>query len=266
MQLRMSEIDSACIREWIIGNRLDGTAKKVFYFPTCIQLDLGSALHYHLQNSESYFGDSLYGFWYCLACGRRRRFGIRPTENCEYCGAKPKATVYDEYMFRLSGDAPVYVVGKIDLILKVDGKFRFGEIKTYSGDIKKFADGAHAMQLSGYIDFHRYDKSETKLPITIDRSVGYLIYVSKKQAGKDTVLSFPVRPTAASLTPVREKASAFTLGVREGILTEPLQPCINAKWEAGRAKTCPMSLHCKKLYQTKTKNIVDYISRGDYKA
>jgi hypothetical protein len=250
--LRLSEIDKACPREWVLGHCLDLYYMDNAPFPNVWQMDMGSVLHRHIQNASNYFGDKLVGWWQCLACGNVRRFGVRPTEPCEKCHAHPRVTEYYEYMFRLS--KPYRVVGKIDLILRVAPRvYRFGEIKTVSKDVEN-PDGAHVAQVLSYNFFSKYDD---KLPITIDRSVAYIFYFNKIFNFKGTVKTFKVQPTDRNIGPLKAKARAITEGVDNRTLPDPLLPCIKTNFSknSGRARSCGIPGDCKKYFEMDTKQI-----------
>jgi hypothetical protein len=209
-------------------------------------MNMGSVLHYYVQNNPEYFGDRLVGWWQCKACGHIRRFGVRPEEPCEKCHAHPRVTEYYEYMFRLSD--PYRVVGKVDLILRIAPRvYRFGEIKTISKDVEN-PEGEHIAQVLSYNYFSRYD---TQLPITIDRSVCYIFYFNKIFNFKAPVKTFPIRPTNRMLAPLRRKAAAITEGIKNRELPEPLLPCLNSNFStrSGRSRSCGIANECRKYYE-----------------
>jgi hypothetical protein len=244
--LRLSEIDSACPREWVLGRLLD-----LFYYQKIPianrwQMDLGTLVHWHVQNNPKYFGDRLVGWWKCMACGYRRRFGVRPQEPCEMCKAHPRVTEYDEYMFRLR--EPYRVVGKVDLILRVAPRiYRYGEVKTCSKDMTS-PDGSHVAQTLGYNYFSRYDD---QLPITIDRSVSYIFYFNKKFNYKGHMRIFPIKPTELMLNPLIEKARIITEGVKNRQFPEPLVKCVKTNFSptSGRSAKCGIAKECKKQFE-----------------
>ena len=114
--MRMSELESVCPRECVIHNRNNHRVTDVANFASVVQMDQGSAMHWWVQNSETYFGNRRIGFWKCYACGDKY-FGAPPTGPCMNCGAHQSAIFYEEYWFRL--DTPALVTGKLDLILRV---------------------------------------------------------------------------------------------------------------------------------------------------
>lgn len=258
--LRLSEIETACPRQWVIGHVRDIPSRQVIEFPRIAVMDMGSALHRWIQNSSVYFPDRLLGFWRCLSCGNRRRFGTKPDTPCEYCGASHRAAEYSEYQFRLPDTAPYSVVGKLDGIVQVGSKYRFIEIKTYGKPMER-PDGAHIGQLASYMWFSKFDTSEGRLPIEIDRSVGYLLYFSKMMNFKAPIKTFPVRLTEALIAPYREKAALFTEGIRRGTLPVAYLKCVASQWGAPPAKLCPTGNECRKLQEAGVANILEEGSR-----
>ena len=241
--LRLSEIDGACPREYVLGRLLDLSYWSSVRFSNRWQMDMGSVLHWKIQNDPDYFGDKIVGYWKCMACGYPRRFGVKPQEPCEQCKAHPRVTEYDEYMFRLK--SPYRVVGKVDLILRVAPRvYRFGEIKTCSEDLDSPV-GWHVAQAASYTYFSRYDDS---LPIQIDRSTCYLFYFNKKFNWKSPTKTFTIKPTAALIDPLKEKAALITNCIKEKTLPAPLVNCINNNFAKGRASKCGIAKECKKKF------------------
>jgi hypothetical protein len=245
--LRLSEIDKACPREYVLGKLMNLSFWSSVRFSNLWQMDMGSVLHWFLQNEPRYFGDKLVGWWQCRACGYERRFGVRPTEPCEQCKAHPRVTEYKEYMFRLK--KPYSVVGKIDLILRVAPRiYRYGEIKTCSED-KDTPDGDHVAQTASYTYFSRYDD---KLPITIDRSTCYIFYFNKKFNWKTPTKVFTIKPTAALINPLKEKAGLITTCIENKTLPDALMTCVHNNFAKGRAKQCGIAAECKKQFEMGT--------------
>lgn len=245
--LRLSEIDGACAREWVLGHLLDLYYYQNVPIANLWQMNMGSILHWYIQNDPAFFGDRLVGWWKCRACGFNRRFGVRPKEPCEKCHAHPRVTEYEEYMFRLS--KPYRVVGKIDLILRVSPRiYRYGEIKTCSKDMTS-PDGAHVAQTASYNYFSRYDGS---LPITIDRSKCYIFYFNKKFDFKGPVKTFTIKPTERLINPLKVKASMVTDGISRRTLPAPLNSCVavNFSEKSGRPKKCGIPKECKRHFES----------------
>jgi len=245
--LRLSEIDSACMREWVLGHCLDLYYTDSAAWANVWQMNMGTVLHHAIQNRPEYFGERLVGWWQCKACGFKRRFGVRPEEPCEKCQAHPRVTEYDEYYFRLT--KPYRVTGKVDIILRVAPRiYRFGEIKTVSKD-QDNPTGRDVAQTASYNYFTRYDD---QLPITIDRSISYLFYFNKMFNYQAPVKVFKVTPTDVLINPLKAKAAEFTIGVNTKQLPQPLGKCVSANFSSGRAKSCGIPKECKKHFELGT--------------
>jgi len=245
--LYLSSVDSACPREWVLGNCLGMINKQVVPVANRWQMDMGSVLHWHIQNNPKYFGDKIVGWWKCLACGFIRRFGVRPKEPCEKCHAHPRVSEYYEYKFRIT--TPYRAVGKMDLILRIAPRiYRIGEIKTCSKNIER-PEGDHIAQAASYAYFSRYDTSG-RLPITLDRSTVYLFYFNKTFNFRGPVRTFPVQPTERLMAPIKEKVALITEGVNTRTLPQPLTNCISHNFITGRAKDCGISKECKKYFES----------------
>jgi len=240
--LRLSELDGCCPREWVIGHVKDAQiVERPNWSVTCVR-EIGQAFHSWVQNNPFFFGDTLVGYWFCKACGKRRRFGVRPKERCEFCKALPNATVYDEYIFRI--ESPYRVVGKADAILRIgSGIHRFAEIKHVGRDVTSPL-GKDVTQLASYIYFSQFDDS---LPISIDRSVGYLIYFKKVFDFRTPVMTFQVKPTKDLIERIADKAERFTKGITTGELPPVLNVCETSEFMHTRAKNCQRSNDCKIL-------------------
>lgn len=250
--LRLSEIDKACPREWVLGHCLNLYYVDSAPFANLWQMNMGTVLHHYVQNEPSYFGDRLVGWWQCKACGHIRRFGVRPQEPCEKCHAHPRVTEYYEYYFRLT--KPYRVVGKVDLILRVAPRvFRFGEIKTCSKDMEN-PDGEHVAQTLSYNFFSKYDD---QLPIQIDRSISYIFYFNKLFNFKAPVKTFKIMPTERMVNPLKKKAGAITEGIDKKELPDPLLPCIKVNFSStsGRPRSCGIAKECKKYFERGVVNL-----------
>lgn len=220
------------------GDRYGSPIKRVQYEGFVYDLTVPNHIMYIRRNGKCVWSGN------CYACGNQRRFGVRPKEPCEFCGASPRATHYSEYMFRLQH--PFRVVGKMDLIIKVGDVYRIVEIKTTGKEIDR-PMGEHVAQLASYMYFSQFD--EGGLPIKIDRSVGYLVYFNKMFNYRAPVKTFPVKPTQRFMAPLIEKATQFTEGVNLGILPPVLNACLASRWNSGPAKGCPVSDACQKYHR-----------------
>lgn len=240
----LSQIDSVCPREYVIGNLQQENRREVVSFPLSVIFNMGSALHSWVQNHpEVYFGvKNVLGFWHCTACQRTRRFGVKPFDPCEFCGASHKASVYKEYAFRLKDKG---VSGKTDLILKVGSKYRFAEMKFMAKEIDS-PIGSDVVQLSSYMYFSKFDIDG--LPIDIDRSIGYLVYVNKLFNFRAPIKTFKVEPTERLMNPIIEKSRQFVEGIATSVLPEPKAVCVRKSFYFAKNKTCPMLDTCKTYF------------------
>lgn len=252
--VRISEVHSFCPREYSIGFLTDTAQENYVDFPLQQQFDIGTALHWYLQNKSKVFKDILNGWWMCKACNNyrlnkdgTRYFGTKPKGNCETCGALPGATEYEEFMFRV--DEPYRIVGKMDAVMLQDGVYRFGDFKSYwQKPATGFPIGKDTIQLSSYMQFYTYLPDELKLPVPIDSSVGYLYYISKKFSFNESVLTYPVKPTEKLINKILSNVGAFTEATKTGIIPDPLDSCIKSDFSKGRSKDCYLSDTCKKMY------------------
>ena len=257
--IRISEIDSFCPREYTLGFRTNAAQKSFVDFPLQQQFDLGSAIHYWLQNRSKVF--EIYGNWVCLACSKTRLtkygtkyFGTKPQTKCLNCGASHKATEYEEFYFRM--DTPYRIVGKIDGVIKKDGVYRFVDFKSYWQQPKGgFPNGKDVAQLASYANFYNYVPEEDKFPVEIDTSTSYLHYISKKFSYSESILTYPVRKNKKLLDLITKKVVSFTKAVENNTVPEPLEPCIRAEWKSGRSTKCFLKDICKHKYQEGAKNV-----------
>ncbi len=253
--VRISEVHSFCPREYAIGYLTDTAQENYVDFPLQQQFDLGSAIHYWVQNGHSkVFKDVICGTWKCLGCRNKRKnkdgsiyFGTKPKTNCETCGAFPEATVYDEFMFRI--DKPYRIVGKMDEILFKDGVYRIGDFKSYWQRPKSgFPIGKDVVQLSSYMYFYSLLPDELKFPVNVDTTCGYLHYISKKFSFTESILTYPIRPNKKMLEPIIRNVGAFTNAANIRKLPPPLSVCLRSEFKKGRAKDCYMADKCKEYY------------------
>lgn len=252
--LRMSEVEGACPREWVIGHMTKGYVEERIQFGNLVAMNMGSALHHWLQNYSDYFEGRLNGYWRCAACGADRRFGEKPMVICEYCGASPRATFYKEYMYHVR--QPFRVVSKMDLILKVAGRFRIGEIKTTKETKLDRPLPRDLAQVSGYLNFYQYVSEENKLPIDLDTSVAYIFYFKKTFDWKSPVATFKVERESPYSQMVIEKARKFTDGLYGGPMPPALGACVSSSFISGKAKNCAMARICEACHKRGTEVFV----------
>jgi hypothetical protein len=233
----LSGASNFCPREYAIGKLLKLTAFQDSPFALRCLGDMGKATHEYIQNHpKQYFNDdvTLVGFWKCEACGGITHFGEQKKEKCKWCDASHKVIKYSEYKFRLTNPM---VVGKVDLILNVYDRFRFGEIKC-CGKYPEFLNMDHVAQLMSYMHFHKSDKSESRLPVDIDNSVGYLVYITRNFNWKQPMLVFPVKYNEKIISKIVARTMEYTDAVNTGVFPEPLQICADSDFSCGRANKC----------------------------
>jgi len=251
--VRISEISTFCPREYSLGYLSQAQSESFVDFGMQQQMDLGSAIHYWLQNKSKVF--DVYGNWLCLSCQKTRLnkygtkyFGQKPNTPCLSCGAHSDATIYEEFYFRL--DAPYRIVGKIDCVLKKDDVYRFGDFKSYFEQPKSgFPNAKDVAQLASYAYFYNHVPEENKFPVQIDTSTSYLHYISKKFSYSESILTFPVKQPEKLLDKIKANVLSFTKAANGGPIPEPLDGCVSASFVSGRAKECHMKDNCKQLFQ-----------------
>lgn len=231
---RASQIDNICPREWVLGMNSTQKKSEFIYFPLLSVFNIGSAIHTYFQNTKTLF-PNIVGNWRCVACGGTYEFGIRPTGECRFCGAHNRAIRYSEYSFSICD--PFYATGKIDLFLPMGNpvRHRIGDIKGVADD-KTEPRGTDIMQLATYLLCAKHDPD---IPETVDTTVGYLFYVSKKMSFKA-----PVRTVKVELTQELERAiikplMQIKIGVDEGKIPPGRLNC--------KDKNCPFKKECLEL-------------------
>lgn len=252
-QVRISEIGTFCPREYAIGFKTDAQQQSWVDFGLQQQFDLGSAIHWWLQNRSKVF--NIYGFWECLSCRKLRMtkygtkyFGQKPATNCLNCGADAKATEYAEFYFRL--ESPYRIVGKIDGVIKKDDVYRFVDFKSYFEVPKSgFPAANDVAQLAAYSYFYNYVPEEDKFPVPIDTNTSYLHYISKKFSYSESILTYPVSPSDKLLKVMKERVLSFTKSTEDGTIPKPMEICVRNEFSSGRAKSCFMADICKHYYQ-----------------
>jgi len=252
-QVRISEIGTFCSREYALGFKTEAQQKSWVEFGLQQQFDLGSAIHWYLQNKSNVF--NIYGNWACRGCGQIRLtkygtkyFGQKPKTKCLNCGASHQATEYSEFYFRL--ESPYRIVGKIDGVIKKDDVYRFVDFKSYFEVPKSgFPSAKDVAQLSAYAYFYNFAPEEDKFPVQIDTNTSYLHYISKKFSYSESILTFPVSPSEKLLEVMKKKVRDFTISTEGGPLPEPLDPCVRNEFNAGRSKDCFMRDLCQQYYR-----------------
>jgi len=243
-----STLYADCIRMRVIAALHKLSAKK-YPLPTGQRLifGMGDAFHKKAQNEPFLFGDRRCGWWECSACGAVLYFGFPPKRRCSKCGARAEAIRYKEHSLALTD--PLVIFGHPDLFLtsihNPAALPRVSELKTMEGEMFEKLKGPliqHVWQVCTYVFGCKQDKS---LPIKIDGSIGYIVYMSKRPRKKNfPVKMFEVNTRANVMRRVREKLKAYTVGVRKGELPEPLKVCVNKEFKNWEAKSCPAKRIC----------------------
>ncbi len=248
---RASSLYSACMRMQVIGVSLKLKQKRFLNLHSRVTFGTGNAIHYQIQNSNWVFSDNMrVGWWLCTACKKIRQFGRRKTSNCEFCNALPEASIYYEHSLSVHKN-PVLVTGHPDLLIYISkGVVRIVEIKTIKKDsyenlIMPLIE--HQWQIITYLMY--CNKSTIKLPIKIDESLGYILYLAKEQTGRD-VLPLRLFPVSNSLV-IQEQIKAKLRLYYEGIQNFPkklppvLAECERSNFSCWKAKNCAAVSYCK---------------------
>jgi hypothetical protein len=242
-----SSIYDSCMRKQVIGTVFKLSESKWIGLREKLAYGIGIAVHYHIQNSSILFGDRRYGWWQCTACGKIRYFGGPPKSVCEKCGARSEATVYFEHRMKLT--KPLIVSGRPDMFfnaLKIK-KMRVAEIKTINGEeYEKLVAPviSHVWQIHTYMWGCSIDAS---LPVEIDSSVGYVVYVTKRATkGSFPLKIFPVFSNPDLLKRIKAKLNLYKQGLMDypKNIPPPIEECQRSKFEGYRAKQCQALKEC----------------------
>lgn len=247
---RASCLYDDCMRMRVLGKVHHAVYRQWSSFRDRITFGIGNALHYWVQNTPDVLGSRRIGWWKCLACGNIVFFGPPPTRRCPQCGALKGALEYHEHSLKI--EKPLFLTGHPDMFVKVKPTvYRVVEIKSITGE--QFPTLAapliqHQWQIQSYMWACSLDGSG--LPIVIDPSVGYLLYISKKDSAKKLpVKVFPVERDEAMLIRIKHKLQTFKNGYLHYPKNLPplLSICERTDFDCWRAKTCPVLKWCKKL-------------------
>lgn len=246
--LRSSSIYGICTREHAIGY-FNGFPMQRGFESNALHavFAIGHAVHYWLQNSPSFFGDKLVGWWECSACGRAV-FGRHPKRSCRNCGAFSSAIRYREHFIKVAD--PLWGTGHIDLFIELEpGKVFVCDIKTIDGEsFKKLAQPliANVYQVIDYLMLLDYDKS---LPIKIVDNRAILLYIPKSfQATCFPAKAFFVDRTEVIEDAICKKRTGFAEAIKTGSLPEPLEECVESGFASYRARSCAFNEKCKFNY------------------
>jgi len=248
---RASSLYGACIRMHVLGTIYKREKKQWESFKDRVTFGIGNAIHFWMQNTPDVFGSRRRGWWKCSACGRVRYFGGPPRRPCEHCGAKKTATFYHEHYMKVR--EPLIVTGHPDMFWEKTNKvFRVCELKSISGEMFPSLAApliAHVWQVQTYMWGSEFDKS---LPIDVDRNVGYILYVSKKEhTDQIPVKMFPVKRDEALVLRIRAKLGAYVRGMKEYPKWLPPMDshCETSKLSSYRARFCPVREECGRAWR-----------------
>lgn len=246
---RASDMYSSCMRKHVIGTVNELTEQRWTTLKGKIIFCIGNAVHFWLQNSSDLFGEERYGWWYCQACKQTRYFGKPPKRSCERCGADKDATIYLEHLMRLK--KPVMVTGHPDMFFKPSHikKVRIAELKTIAGDsfdklVAPIID--HEWQIQTYMWGCANDSS---IPIEIDQSMGYIVYVTKRTREEEFPLKiFPVVSNPDLIKRIKAKLMLYQGGLKDypKNLPVPIDECLRGDFKGYRARTCVALKECVK--------------------
>jgi hypothetical protein len=240
--LRLSNIADVCVRERILGLRYKAVSK--VRVPVGLQLtyDIGNAVHEFLQNNEKYFGRRFLGNWRCSGCGSVF-FGRKPANRCASCGALAEARRYCEYSLRFPGGHPV--TGHPDGFLEIaPGDIRIIDFKTINGnDFKALSTpkAAHVIQVNGYMHYMHFVED---IPIKINTSGGFLLYINKQHTTSFPFKAFYVPFDKLYIDVIQAKVSEFKRCLDSDSLPTARKICSESSFTASEANYCPMKKHC----------------------
>lgn len=243
---RASSIQSACMRMHVLGVKKERSRTERDSLQSRMTFGLGNAWHWWVQNTPAVFGDRRRGWWRCTACGKVRYFGAPPRKLCEHCGARKEATVYHEHSIDL--DSPYQVTGHPDMFIeRHPGVFRFCELKSLAANefLKLYSPSAeHEWQLMTYMWASEFD---TRIPVDVDRNVGYIMYLSKGvQTTMLPVKTFVVIRNDDMIRRITRKLATYSEGIRNfpKSIPTPIDECVRGNFTNYRAKFCPVLKEC----------------------
>lgn len=257
---RASSVYKECVRLNVIGTKLSRRKTDWVSVQSKVTFGLGNALHSYVQNSPEVFGDRRLGFWKCLACGKIRYFGKPPRAQCDKCGARVEATIYEEYTLQV--ESPVIVSGHPDLFLDC-GKNRMRVLELKSMKKENFLELRyplvdHVWQILTYMRL--CNRSKRPPPQKVDEKVGYILYVSKGQTANNVLpyKMFPIVYDESTFRLIVDRLLLYKKGIQQypKSLPECHKDCMSKdKTKMNdfgyRAKACPVLQECKRFFRGK---------------
>jgi hypothetical protein len=135
----------------------------------------------------------------------------------------------------------------MDGVIEKDGVYRFVDFKTYF-DKGNFPQPKDVVQISSYAYFYQCLPEEQKMPVPIDTSTSYLIYISKKFNYREPILTYPVKETPKMVDTIISQVDKVREAQDTGRLPLPFDDCVKRNFESGRAKNCYLRDYCKEKY------------------
>jgi hypothetical protein len=251
---RASSLFNACLRMHAIACKSKKTYYRTDYqSPDSLMIfDIGSAVHYLIQNTPAFFGDRRIGRWVCSACGEFLYFGLPPKNNCPKCGALPAAILYQEHGFKPI--VPFYCSGHVDLFLNIQGGLpRILDAKTMGEDEFYKLKAPVAKDEIQLVTYMILAEKDTTIPMKIDTHNAFVFYVCKRTK-RDSLpyKMFRIRRTPALEESVKSRLSVFRSGMENfpKNIPEPQKVCLgNQPFDTYTAKSCPCLSECRNLYE-----------------
>lgn len=255
-QPRSSGIYKACARKHVFGTKHELTEVVYRDASSIATMDLlGTAVHDYIQNDPQYFGDKRIGWWTCLACGAKLRFGPPIKGKCTGCGASNKAIKYEEHDFLLDDPG---VSGHPDMFLAIEGgRYVVLEFKTIkpksNSSFLGFEDLvapliSHEWQLQTYL--WAMQQPASKPPITLER-YGYVVYISKGHEFVHPWKWFRHDWNDDLMGRIHAKLDDYKRGCAEypEWLPNTLDVCTEANFVGSEPNKCPTKEYCKRFYE-----------------
>lgn len=240
--LRLSGIADVCVREKILGLRYGVLSANRIPVGMQVTYDIGNAVHEFLQNSGRYFGRRFLGNWRCSGCGEVI-FGRRPVEKCKKCGALAGAFRYHEFSMCFPGGEPV--TGHPDGFVEISpGDIRIIDFKTINGkdfNVLSTPPAKHVIQVNGYM---HYMAMVEYLPVKINISGGFLLYINKQHSASFPFKAFYVPYDPMFISSICSKVNEFKRYLDSEDLPNMMKICSESKFSASRASLCPMKKVC----------------------
>jgi rubrerythrin len=245
---RASSLYKCCIRQNVLCHKYNIDFNEHITTSLRIIFEIGNSFHYWIQNTPGILGYNRRGIWRCQSCGRKTIFGPPPQENCSNCGASHNAFVYHEY--EVSMITPFYLKGHPDMFVeRPKGNFRIMEFKSInSKDFNQLQAPImdHIWQLHAYFLACFHDSFN--LGVTIDKDVGYIMYISKGYEMRNfPIRTFVVKRDKTIMAEIKNKLEAFKNGIDYDKIPAPLDQCVASRFQSIVARSCPVAKTCERI-------------------